>query len=354
MENVYTTFFRGKEKHRHSSERASSLPFFNTNQRKQEKILSPEIIKMQMLQERLDQLEKQKKEENEQIDALISYQMEQNRFNPYNNPNTLVLSASNILPNIGYSLDDIKPIKKFNRIKKIKNNKYNMYNIYKKEKKLQEYKNTIEDLKYLLEKERNKRKRNKYLKNKLYLPLKKDITYFMDDMNNTIQKKIQNDNNMLNANINEVQNSFDEIKYLLNNKIDKLELKQNVEFENFKNELINTDRQNNNKRKALNELIESKIDNNLYQMSFDLDEKLRNQKELDNIRHENEMEELRYKYKLEEIENRKMKNRLKFNKMRRKIINHRLMINQYPSLFMYKMPIPIYKYKKRMNYSNYI
>ena len=82
------------------------------------------------------------------------------------------------------------------------------------------------------------------LRNNVYNPIKRDITYLMDEMNYNFQKKLQNDNNIINENINEVQNNYDEMKYLLNNKMDKLELQQKMDFENLRNELMNTANQN--------------------------------------------------------------------------------------------------------------
>ena len=345
MENIYTEFFRGKC--RHNLPRSISLPLFNTNQKKYKKILSPNILKIQMMEERLNQLEKQKQEQNKQIDLLMSYQMEQNRLSQNYNPNSLVLSANNILPNIGYHLNQIKPIKKKFDLKKFKNI------MYMKEKKLDEYRNIIGDLKKLLEKERTKRKRNRYMKNNIYLPLKQDINCFMNDMNHKIQKKIQNDNNMITANISEVQNSYDELKYFLNNKMNKLEIKQKKDFENLKCELINTVRQNEKETEILNELIESKIDNNINQIYSNLDEQLRYQRELDDIKHKKEMEELKQKCELEKIQNRKIRKKLKLKNLRNKIINKKLIFNHYPMPFMNQMPNFTYSYNNLMNYSNY-
>ena len=212
MENVYSTFLVGKDKR--SLTRSSSLPLFNTNQRKCKPIVSPDILKMQMMEERLNQLEQQKRQQNEQLESLMSYQMNQNQNrlnNNYNNytSNGLMLSPNNVLPPIGYQLNTSQPIEKKYYI--MKTSKHS----HRKEKKLKEYRKNIEELKELLEEERNKRKRNRYMKENMYLPLRQDINSFMNDMNYKIQKKLQNDNNRINANINEVQNSYDEIKYLL-------------------------------------------------------------------------------------------------------------------------------------------
>ena len=123
------------------------------------------------MEERLMHLERQKREQNDQINALMSYQMNQNRINNNYNPNGLVLSANNILPPIGYRLTNIKqqngglmtPIEK----------KYYIYpktdkEFYKKEKKLKQYKKNINELKELLEQERMKRKMHRNLRNNVY------------------------------------------------------------------------------------------------------------------------------------------------------------------------------------------
>ena len=140
MENVYSTFLIGKDKQ--SLTRSSSLPLFNTNGRKTKPIVSPDILKMQMMEERLNQLEQQKRQQNEQLDALMSYQMKQNRLNNDNNnynnnnynPNGLILSPNNILPPIGYNLNATQPIEKKYYI--MKTSKHD----HKKDKKIKEYK----------------------------------------------------------------------------------------------------------------------------------------------------------------------------------------------------------------------
>ena len=199
MENVYNTFINGKSKY--GLGRSNSVPLFNTYNGQTKPIVSPDILKMQMMEERLKHLERQKREQNDQINALMSYQMNQNRINNNYNPNGLVLSANNILPPIGYRLTNIKqqngglmtPIEK----------KYYIYpktdkEFYKKEKKLKQYKKNINELKELLEQERMKRKMHRNLRNNVYNPIKRDITYLMDEMNYNFQKKLQNDNNIIN------------------------------------------------------------------------------------------------------------------------------------------------------------
>ena len=361
MENVYNTFINGKSKY--GLGRSNSVPLFNTYNGQTKPIVSPDILKMQMMEERLKHLERQKREQNDQINALMSYQMNQNRINNNYNPNGLVLSANNILPPIGYRLTNIKqqngglitPIEK----------KYYIYpktdkEFYKKEKKLKQYKKNISELKELLEQERMKRKMHRNLRNNVYNPIKRDITYLMDEMNYNFQKKLQNDNNIINENINEVQNNYDEMKYLLNNKMDKLELQQKMDFENLRNELMGTANQNEKeKQNIINELDRMDYDRNqLYEteLQANLEEKLRNQRELDDLKHQKELDELRRRHEMEEMENKKMIEELRYKKMRNDLLNRRTRINPYLQIFpqpqpmiqhypmplMYPMPMPSY------------
>ena len=108
MENIYTQRYS-----RYRLTRSSSLPLFNTPQNKYRPTISPNTLKMQMMEERLKHLEKQKQkqEQNGQISALMSYQMNQNRLrNTNNNSNGLLLSSSSMLPPIAYHLDNPQPI----------------------------------------------------------------------------------------------------------------------------------------------------------------------------------------------------------------------------------------------------
>ena len=342
MENLYSPYYSGRT--RNNLTKSSSLPLFNTHPRRYKPIVSPDVLKIQMMEERLKQLEKQKVEQNEQINSLMSYQMNQNRLGNNFVPNGLLLSANNLLPPIGYHLNKTQPIEKKYYIMKTDKE------LYKKERKLKEYKKNMEELKDLLERERNKRKMNKNIRNNIYLPIRKDINYLMDEMNNNFQKKMQNDNNIINANINEVQNNYDEMKYLLNNKMEKLELKQKMDFENLKNEIINAANQNQKEKDFLNDLIEDRLD---YRNQYSFKEQLRNQRELDEIKHQKELDEIRHKHEIEDIENKKIMEELKFKNIKNSIskmsrmpqipqIYPPPMVQQYPMPFMYPMPMPSY------------
>ena len=348
MDNKYTLY--NTKKTRHYLGRSNSLPIFNTYTNGYRKpIVSPEVLKMQMMEERLKQLEKQKMEQNEQLNALMSYQMEQNRLNI--NPNALLLSANNIFPPLGYRLTNIKKENggynpnEQNKVYIIKKDKKDIY----RKQKMNEYKRNINELKDLLEKERMKRRMNRNIRHNIYNPIKNDINNLMDEMNYNFQKRIENDNKIMYENISEVQNNYDEMKYLLNNKMDKLELKQKMDFQNLRNELLNTANQNElEKRNIINNIN----DKNEYETELknQLEEQFRSQRELDNIRHQRILDEIRRKHDLEDMENKKIMEDLRYKNMRNNILKKRIPqiiqqsppMFQYPMPFMYPMPMPSY------------
>ena len=107
--------------------------------------------------------------------------------------------------------------------------------LYRKHRKLQKsYLKNMELMKDYLDNGKIDEKINKNLHKKIYLPIKKDINNFMEEINYNLQKKMENDNNIVNSNINAVQSNYDEIKYLLEDKINKMEQKQKMDFENSK------------------------------------------------------------------------------------------------------------------------
>ena len=157
MDNLQLQYYTGKT--RQGLTRSSSLPLFNTHPSRYRPTVSPDVLKMQMMEERLKHLEKQRNQQNEQINALMSYQMNQNRLGT---PNGLLLSANNILPPIGYHLSsNIPPIEKKYYIMKTDKD------AYRKERKLKEYKKNIDELKELLEKERDKRRFHRNIRNNI-------------------------------------------------------------------------------------------------------------------------------------------------------------------------------------------
>ena len=104
MENIYSSYHTGKS--RHGLTKSSSLPIFNTYASNYRPTVSPDVLKIQMMEDRLRHLEKQKQEQNDQINSLMSYQMNQNRIGNNYVPNGLILSAGNLLPPIGYHLNN--------------------------------------------------------------------------------------------------------------------------------------------------------------------------------------------------------------------------------------------------------
>ena len=124
MDSVYTKFFTGNSRYNNLS-RSGSLPLFNTryeggrlpscltynDYNRDKPFASPEILKMQMMEERLKELEKQKYQQNDQINALMSYQMNQNRLNksnsaillPVNQQPTLLLTGNSVLQPLNYA-----------------------------------------------------------------------------------------------------------------------------------------------------------------------------------------------------------------------------------------------------------
>ena len=352
MSNEYIPYYTNKPR-RCSLIKTCSMPLFNTYKpnNANRPLVDPDILKMQMMENRLKYLEKQKLEQNEQINRLMQYQLNQNRLNKSSiNPPALLLSASNILPPLGYHLT--KNNKENGGYISPKENYYLIKEKKKKEIKIKEYKKNIEQLKKLLEKERMRPKMHKNLKYRIYNPIKNEMNSFMDKVNYDMQKKMENDNNILNQNLNEVQNSYAEIKNLLKNKIDKLELKQKLDFENFKKEILNTPSNNALKQKKF--FNNNDYDNNLYEseLKLSIEEQLRNQRELANIQHQRELDELRRKHELEDIENKKIVEELRYNNMRNSLLNQKSQLRsqlypqpqmmQYPMPFMYPMPIPTY------------
>ena len=159
MENVYNTFINGKSKY--GLGRSNSVPLFNTYNGQTKPIVSPDILKMQMMEERLKHLERQKREQNDQINALMSYQMNQNRLHssppaliPVNQAsNALLLTANNVLHPINYA-NNLDRYYNENQTQPMKNNfdkkKYFLVSntdkeFYKKEKKIKKWKVYIQD-----------------------------------------------------------------------------------------------------------------------------------------------------------------------------------------------------------------
>ena len=188
MESVYSKFLTGKSRYNNNTNnynsfrlsKSNSLPLFNIQDKP---IVNPGILKMQMMEDRLKNAEKERREQNEQINALMSYQMNQNRLHssppaliPVNqSPNALLLTANNVLHPINYA-NNLDRYYNENQTQPMKNNfdkkKYFLVSntdkeFYKKEKKIKKYKKNIEELKELLNQERMKRKINRNIQKNL-------------------------------------------------------------------------------------------------------------------------------------------------------------------------------------------
>ena len=300
-------------------------------------------------------LERQKKDQSQQLNTLMEYQLNQNKLHKSNStvllpvnqpqPNALLLTANNVIRPLNYQNN----LNEYYQLHNLHNNDGYNYNygndinrrrkkysitsmtdndFYTKKKKHHHHyhhkspKRDDEALKELLDREKIDKKINENLHSKVYLPIKNKLNNFMEEINYNIQKKMENDNNIVNYNINAVQSNYDEIKYLLQNKINNLELKQKMDFENLKNELENSarnikkeqeDKEYNNSLYGVKMLeLENKRKNEekerLFQSEINehINEEVRKQRELDEMKHQKELDELRRRHEIEDMENKKI------------------------------------------------
>ena len=63
---------------------------------------------------------------------------------------------------------------------------------------------------------------------------RKELSNYIKDINKSVASKLQNDNFMAQQKLNNLKNNYNEIKTLLNNKIEKLEHDQQMQFDNLK------------------------------------------------------------------------------------------------------------------------
>ena len=61
-----------------------------------------------------------------------------------------------------------------------------------------------------------------------------ELSNYMQDINNNISSRLQNDNFIAQQKLNNLKNNYNEMKILLNNKIEKLEQEQRMQYENLK------------------------------------------------------------------------------------------------------------------------
>ena len=234
----------------------------------------------------------------------------------------------------------------------------------KKKKKLHKsYRKDINAIKDYLDSEKMDRRINKNLRNNIYLPIKNDINNFMEDINYNLQKKMENDNNIIHSNLNEVQNKYDEIKYLFQDKIDKIELKQKKDFEDLKNQLqnsaINNEKNLMNMKMAELENIQNTEKEQLFQSEINdhINEEIRKQRELDEMKHQKELDELKRRHEMEDLENKKIEEELRFHKLRQGIMKtkYKIQNNQPPIVqpMIQQMPMPIiYPFPNNQGNSN--
>ena len=329
--------------------KSNSLPIYNTRNKKgnlpfcffrdsnngdSRYIYSPDDMKILMMEDKLKRLERENNQQVDKINALMSYQIS-NR--PKNNlvtpfvpqPNILVLPNNSFIHPLNYvrELDNYYNLEKKKNTRKIFLMKLKNQ---EKDSKLEKYKKEIKSLRDLLKLEMFKKNVNKNIYNKVYIPMKEEINNLKNKINNDIQKRIE-DNNAINKTINEIQNNYDEIKNVLIKKLDNLELKQQKDFGDFKNEFMNKIKNNQEQEKKFrNKLSEQLI------------EEIKTKRKLDEIKYRRELDEIKRRQDIEDMENNKLKEEMKFNKFKNNILNQRRkmpkIIKQYPTPF-YQTPM---------------
>lgn len=319
---------------------APKLPFCLTLDSKNNEIplISRDILRMIMMEDYIKKLERENNKQNEQINALMSYQINNKRRNDLNKsvyflqPNILLLDTNSILHPINYA----KELDRYYSLDKERSRKYYlMLQQLKKDrekiKKLKEQRREIFTLKKILKKERMEKKINRNLYNSLVLPIKSDVNNFMYNINNNMKKKMENDN-MINNSINEIKNNHEEIKDFFKKRLERLELKQKMEFETFKNMYTN----------KIKSMEENKLISGM-KLKKQMIEDMLNQRELDNMKHQREIEEMKRKHELESIENAKLIDEIRFNNMKNSILNQRNKVPQIiqvnPNPYMYRFPM---------------
>ena len=340
--------------HKNILYKSSSLPIFNTRNRfgiiqrlpscyfrdstneDSKYIFSPDNMKLLMMEDKLKKLERENSQQVDKINTLLSYQINERQnklfatFVP--TPNVLLFPNNNLFP-----LQYARELDKYYDLRIKRKNKKKLFLMkiqnQQKDNEIKKYRKEINSLKDLLKMEKMKKRINRNMFDKLYIPIKEDISNLQYDLHKTIKKRI-NENNAMNNSINEIQNSYDEIKNVLMNKLDKLKLRQKTEFDNLKNEFIKKIRINQEQEKNLRSKLKEQ-----------LVEEIRTQRELDDIRHQRELEEMKRKQDIEDMENNKLMEEMKFNKIKYSILNQRKkipqIIHQYPTPY-FQMSMPLW------------
>ncbi len=211
---------------------------------------------------------------------------------------------------------------------------------------------------------RNKAKKfHKKLKHEVYTPFQHDYNEYIKNVNLNIQRQLKNDNDLIKYNIFEIENNYNEIKDLLEKKIERIELKQKLEFENLKKTIqkcggqkiscaienvfegANYDLQKAGDEDLLNnafnfpEMIKEKMEieeRKNKEMERQLKEEInmrmnmefQREREIEEIRHKEKIKMMELKQEKQRIENMRMLNELRYkkikeeNKLRNNMINN--------------------------------
>ena len=167
--------------------------------------------------------------------------------------------------------------------------------------------------------------------------------YFMNDIRNNLALKLQQDQFENSNNINIIQQSCNEIRSILSDKLDKIETKQRLDFENLKNALYHG---GSNKLKAsmLNEFNGRHYDVNNYP-DFTIPEEIKNipqliDKKIHDFEYKKEYEKNRQE-RLEKEIREKVANEIKIQKYLSSIKNNSI---SYLPPISYEGPSNIYGY----------
>ena len=299
MDNIYSKFlgigFQNKVENikNYGLLRSNSMPFYSSFQarklpsnlseyipyKKRKEGFTSSDMKVQMLEEKLRKLE----DKNIQLTHSITNRNNTNNENTqFTNMQTipvqpiviqqpLLLSNNHLNKNINiaksYEINNeiLKSRLKLNNYRGLQKQDYDEQNIpnenlYKsifdrkkdnearkeKEKERKEIKRkTLEKL-YLNDGEisdLSQRKKAKKFVNKLdkeiYSPLENDFPDYINNVNKNIQKQFEEDNILINQDIDKMEDDFNEIKNMINKRLEDMEIKQKSNFEKLKDVIKN-------------------------------------------------------------------------------------------------------------------
>ena len=285
MDSIYSKFLGVGFKNNNNREynglqKSSSMPYLpifearklpanlagNTYYKKESGKITSSDIKVQMLEEKLRNLESRQinsvptnqsfnKNNNTNYPIIQNYTMPIQRPLLLLNNNQNRLTRSQILKDEIISsrlkLNKYRGLQKedyFQNLAQYSNNNINNPNyesIFMKQRyyqTLNSQNNKYKLKKYFLENQINDMKmRNNAKKfvNKLdeeiYSPLKEDFNDYMNNLNLNIQQQLKEDNIILNNDIDKIEQDYDDMKLLLSEKIQNLEYNQKANFEKLKN-----------------------------------------------------------------------------------------------------------------------